>query len=258
MKKTYKSRRVCDEPYCFEFHPVKSDNENSEIIMTVDEYETIRLIDLENLSQEECAGRMGIARTTAQMIYNNARKKLAEVLVFGHSLKISGGNYILCSGENPGCNNCDMNKITLIKSMKEKEKGTMRIAVTYENGQVFQHFGRSEAFKVYDIDNDKIVSSEVIGTNGQGHGALAGVLSMNQIDVLICGGIGGGAQSALANAGIELCAGASGDADEAVKAYLAGKLVNTGSNCDHHHHEDGHACGDHGCGDHGCGSHGCH
>ena len=126
----------------------------------------------------------------------------------------------------------------------------MRVAVTYDNGEVFQHFGHTENFKVYEVENNAIVSSEVISSNGQGHGALAGVLAMNQIDVLICGGIGKGAQMALSEAGIELCAGASGDVDKAVLSYLEGTLVNTGSNCDHHHHDGEHACGDHGCGKH--------
>ena len=135
----------------------------------------------------------------------------------------------------------------------------MRIAVTYENGTVFQHFGHTETFKVYEVEDGKVVSSEIIGSNGSGHGALAGLLNDRGIDVLICGGIGGGAQKALAERGIELCAGASGDADAAVEAYLRGELINTGANCDHHHGGD-HDCGDHGCGDHDhdhdCG--GCH
>lgn len=126
----------------------------------------------------------------------------------------------------------------------------MRIAVTYENGNVFQHFGHTETFKVYEVEDGKVVSSELIGSNGSGHGALASLLNDQGIDVLICGGIGGGAQSALAERGIEFCAGASGNTDEAVEAYLRGELVNTGANCDHHHHGEGHSCGDHGCGDH--------
>ena len=126
----------------------------------------------------------------------------------------------------------------------------MRIAVTYENGNVFQHFGHTETFKVYEVEDGKVVSSELIGSNGSGHGALASLLNDKGIDVLICGGIGGGAQSALAERGIELCAGASGNTDEAVEAYLRGELINTGANCDHHHHGEGHSCGDHGCGDH--------
>ena len=135
----------------------------------------------------------------------------------------------------------------------------MRIAVTYENGQVFQHFGHTQEFKIYEVEDGKVVSSEIIGSDGQGHGALAGLLSNKSIDVLICGGIGGGAQAALSEQGIELCAGASGDVDAAVEAYLKGELVNSGVNCNHHgeghtcgDHEDGHSCGDHS----SCG--GCH
>ena len=130
----------------------------------------------------------------------------------------------------------------------------MKIAVAYDNGNIFQHFGRTEFFKVYEVEDDKVISSEVIGSNGVGHGALAGLLAEQSVDVLICGGIGGGAQAALAEAGVELCAGAQGDADQAVEAYLKGKLVSTGANCDHHHHEEGHSCGDHGEG-HSCGGH---
>ena len=123
-----------------------------------------------------------------------------------------------------------------------------RIAVTYENGDVFQHFGHTEEFKVYEVTDGKIVNSEIISSNGNGHGALAGLLGENRIDVLICGGIGGGAQAALQERGIELCAGASGDADKAVEAYLKGELVNSGVNCNHH--GEGHSCGEHSCGDH--------
>ena len=137
----------------------------------------------------------------------------------------------------------------------------MKIAVTYENGNVFQHFGRTEQFKVYDIEDGKVVSSEVVGSNGVGHGALAGLLADNEIRTLICGGLGGGAQAALANAGIEVVSGASGNTDEAVEAYLRGELESAGATCDHHHHEEGRSCGDHGCGGHsegnGCGETGC-
>ncbi len=137
----------------------------------------------------------------------------------------------------------------------------MKIAVTYDNGNIFQHFGKTEFFKVYEVEDHKVIASEVIGSNGTGHGALAGLLADQNVDVLICGGIGGGAQSALEEAGVELCAGAQGDADQAVEAYLKGELVSTGANCDHHHeeghscgnHEEGHSCGDHGEG-HSCGS----
>ena len=132
----------------------------------------------------------------------------------------------------------------------------MNIAVTYENGQIFQHFGHTEQFKVYEIDNNTVVKSFVVDTNGQGHGALAGFLSLNNIEVLICGGIGGGAQMALAEAGIKLYGGVSGDADAAVEAYLAGNLdFNPNVQCNHHEYDHGEG---HNCGNHGCGSHSCH
>lgn len=240
-----RKRIVCKEPEIKMFLPQQ--NSNSELLtMTVDEYESIRLIDLEGFSQEECAQKLGVARTTAQLIYNKAREKLAKTLVMGMGLQIEGGNYMLCDG-SPRCKKCHLNSFSEDQRvLPEKENGIMRIAVTYENGEVFQHFGHTENFKIFEIEKNEIVSSQVISSNGQGHGALAGVLAMNQIDVLICGGIGRGAQMALDEAGIELCAGASGDADKAVMDYLAGSLKNTGSNCQHH--EADHACGNHGCG----------
>lgn len=128
----------------------------------------------------------------------------------------------------------------------------MKIAVTYDNGEVFQHFGKTESFKIYNVEDNTVVSSEVIGSNGTGHGALAGLLAEQGVNVLICGGIGGGAQAALTEAGIELCAGAQGNTDQVVEAYLKGELESSGVNCDHHHHEEGHSCGNHESG-HSCG-----
>lgn len=130
----------------------------------------------------------------------------------------------------------------------------MRIAVTYENGQIFQHFGHTERFKVYDVQNGAVATATVVNTNGSGHGALADVLKKLGVDTLICGGIGGSAQKALQQAGIRFFGGASGDADEAVQALLADRLVfDPAAKCDHHgeHHHEG-ACGDHGCGEHHC------
>lgn len=137
-----------------------------------------------------------------------------------------------------------------------KEREIMKIAVTYENGQIFQHFGHTKTFKVYNIADDKVVSSEVVDTNGSGHGALAGLLRILGVNTLICGGIGGGAQTALKQAGITLYGGVSGDADKAVEDYLAGTLMfNPDVRCSHHdneHHGEGHTCGDHGCKSHSC------
>ena len=134
----------------------------------------------------------------------------------------------------------------------------MKIAVTYADGMIFQHFGHTQQFKIYEVENGAIVSSQVVDTNGSGHGALAGVLSALNTDILICGGIGGGAQMALAAANIRLYGGVSGEADKAVEAFLAGQLdFNPNVRCSHHDHEhgEGHACGDHGCESHSCGNH---
>ena len=126
----------------------------------------------------------------------------------------------------------------------------MRVAVTYDNGNVFGHFGRTEQFKVYDIEDGKVVNSQILGTDGEGCGALAGILNIANVDALICGGIGGGAQRALQEAGIKLYAGASGNTDVVVDALIAGTLDASGeANCDHHDHEhsEGHSCGHGGC-----------
>ena len=135
----------------------------------------------------------------------------------------------------------------------------MKIAVTYEDGQVFQHFGHTEQFMLYEAEDGEIKNRTLLDTNGNGHGALAGFLAQNGAEVLICGGIGGGAQRALAEAGIQFYAGVSGDADAAVQAMLGGSLAyNPNPECSHHgegHHHEGHECGSHGCG-HSCGHHG--
>ncbi len=127
----------------------------------------------------------------------------------------------------------------------------MRIAVTYEKGQIFQHFGHTENFKLYNVNDGKVTDSNVVGSNGAGHGALATLLAQSGVDVLICGGIGGGAQVALAQAGIKLYGGVEGDADAAVDAFLKEELnYNPNVKCNHHgeYHEHHDNCGSGGCG----------
>ena len=132
----------------------------------------------------------------------------------------------------------------------------MRIAVTYEAGEIFQHFGHTENFKLYDVQDGKVIDSKVVGTNGSGHGALAVLLSECDVNVLICGGIGGGAQVALAEAGIQLYGGVAGNADAAVEAFLKQELnYNPEVKCNHHGEEHEHHgnCGSGGCGGGHCG-----
>ena len=250
MPRPQRCRRVCEEPEFNSFSPDGIPN-NTCITLTVDEYEVIRLVDLEQLNHAQAAEKMNISRPTATEIYNTARIKIADCIVNGKRLVVSGGNYSLCSGGICG-KHCRRQNYPIV--CNEKGNNIMRIAVTYENGQIFQHFGHTEAFKIYDAEDGKIVSSQVVSEMGSGHGALAGFLSIYKVDVLICGGIGGGAQTAVAQAGINLYGGVSGDADEAVNALLNGTLgYNPNVKCSHHDHgESGHSCGSHGCGNHGC------
>lgn len=130
----------------------------------------------------------------------------------------------------------------------------MKIAVTYLEGNVFGHFGHSEAFKIYDIESGQVKSAEVVAAPANGHGALAGFISSLGADTLICGGIGMGARVALAEAGITVYGGVEGEADKAVAALLSGTLeCDPDAACSHHGHgEEGHSCGEHHCGGHDC------
>ena len=101
MARPCKRRRVCGKPLCGFFGPKGAVQEI--VTMTLDEFETIRLIDWEGMTQEQCAGQMDVARTTVQAIYGNARAKLAECLVCGKGLRIEGGDYRLCDGRRRGC-----------------------------------------------------------------------------------------------------------------------------------------------------------
>ena len=225
MTRRPRCRCISQYPDHWLFSPDEVSSDET-VVMSLDEFETIRLIDKEGMTQEECSNRMGVARTTVTSIYDSARKKIADALIDGKRLQISGGAYQLKEGTN-----------------------IMRIAVTYENGNIFQHFGHTEQFKLYDVENGQIVCSRIVDTNGSGHGALAGFLKAAEVDALICGGIGMGAQMALAEAGIKLYGGVQGSADEAAKALAEDNLnYDPDARCDHHDLQEDHECGNHGCG----------
>lgn len=258
MPRPQRCRRICVLPKNDTFNPTNCRN-NEPVVLTLDEYEVIRLVDLEEKTHEQCAAQMDISRSTVQEIYESARRKLAACLVYGRKIVISGGNYRICGGkEHESCGSCCRQSFGASKNVcKTAQKGDhiMKIAVTYEDRQIFQHFGHTEKFKIYDIKEGKIENTQVVDTNGSGHGALASFLMKNGVDTLICGGIGGGAQTALAEAGIKLYGGVYGNADDAVKALLDGNLgYNPNVHCSHHNHERGdvRSCGDHGCGNHKC------
>lgn len=241
MPRPQRCRRVLGEPEYCGFGPDGIACPET-IVLTVDEYEVIRLVDLQQLTHAQAAQQMDISRTTATEIYNCARVKLADCIVNGKRLVVSGGSYTLYGSQNEKPPENADTKASI------KGTGIMRIAVTYEYGQIFQHFGHTEQFKLYDAENGAIVKEQVVSAMGSGHGALAGFLKLNKVDTLICGGIGGGAQTALAQAGIKLYGGVSGSADEAVKALLNGTLGYVPDiKCSHHEHGEGHTCGSHGC-----------
>lgn len=259
MARPSRCRKICEKPKSYMFTPETYDT-NKPIILGLDEFEVIRLVDLEKLTHAESAGQMDISRTTVTEIYASAREKIADAIVNCKTLIIDGGNYKLCDGTNSiHCHKkCSKKTYADIKILPKGEK-FMRIAVTYENGEIFQHFGHTEQFKIYDVEGNKIIKSEIMDTNGSGHGALAGLLSNLNVDVLICGGIGGGAQIALADAGIKLYGGVTGNADNAINSFLSENLVyNPDVKCDHHNHEHNdteHSCSDHDCGQGHCGNH---
>ncbi len=132
----------------------------------------------------------------------------------------------------------------------------MIIAVPSLDGNVFQHFGKTPEFTLFTVEGGKIAGKKVQPTMGNGHGALAGFLKEFHVDAAVCGGIGPGAVNALGEMGIKVVSGAEGSTEEAVNAYLQGKL-DQGSpvSCHHHDGEEGHDCSHH---NGGCGEHSCH
>lgn len=230
MGRTKRSRRVGTYPEWNSFVPEEGEHPET-VFLSIEEFETIRLIDYEHLTQQACADNMQVARTTVTDMYDHARFILADCLISGKKLVIAGGHYKL--------------KETALRGndfVKQKGLDIMRVAVPYEEGSVFQHFGRTETFTVYDIDHGAIVSSALLSTMGQGHGALSGFLREAGVDTVLCGGIGEGARQALGAEKINFYTGVTGLCDDAAAAFLAGNLVysNEPRACDHHdHHEVG-------------------
>lgn len=226
MPRPFRNRRVERLPLYRSFSP--DDIEPEEYVdMAVDEFEALRLLDNEGLTQEACAERMSISRTTVTAMYNSARQKVADALVNGKRLFIVGGH-------------CQYQPIEIQQDIIEKGQNAMRIAVTYDNGQVFQHFGHTQQFKIYNVEEGAITDEQVVPADGAGHGALAGFLKALEVDALICGGIGMGAQVALADAGIKLYPGVTGSADDAARGLAEGTLAyDPSAKCDHPGHRHG-------------------
>lgn len=258
MARPMRCRRLCRDSGEIRFAP--ADGAGAETaLLTKDEFEALRLVDYEGLTHEQCAARMQISRTTVTEMCEAARRKLVGALVHNHEIMVTGGHTRLCDGSAPcrmerGCWRCpEETGVT-----RQEGDTNMRIAVTYEDGQVFQHFGHTEQFKIYDVSDGKILGGQVVDTQGQGHGALTGALARYGVDTLICGGIGLHAQTALSEAGIRIYAGVQGPADDAAQALAEGRLdYHPAADCGHHEHHDHHGeCGEGGCAH--TGGHSCH
>lgn len=235
MPRKKQCRRIAAYPAHWRFCCMDAAAPAGEVQLSLEEYETIRLLDLDGLTQADCAAQMGVARTTVTAIYASARRKLAEMLVNGAQLRIAGG---------------DIQMHAIPVRIPEKGESQMRLAIPYENGLVFQHFGHTAQFRLYDIADGEITAAYTVGTGGSGHGALAGFLKAAGADALVCGGIGGGARMALAEAGIRVFGGVTGPADAAAAAFAAGTLAfDPNATCHHHDHGGAaHSCGHRSCG----------
>jgi predicted Fe-Mo cluster-binding NifX family protein/predicted DNA-binding protein (UPF0251 family) len=205
----------------------------SGILLSIEEWEALRLVDYAGTEQSVAAESMDISRQSVQMLLASARSKVARALVEGQCLLIQG---------NP----------PQIETIDSQRKLKMKIAVTCENEEVFPHFGRTPEFYIVNVEDGKIASEEFLAAPAQGHGALVGFLAEQGVETLICGGIGGGAVNSFRAAGIQIYAGASGRVKAQVLSLLSGQLPQQGdANCDHHgeehrHHEHGEGgCGHH-------------
>lgn len=262
MPRNPKCRKICLTPSCRIFQGASG---QAAVELRLDELEALRLVDLEEFDQAKAAQHMEISRGTLQRLLYAAHRRVALALTTGRSIAIAeNGNAVPAPGcrSFSTCRFCCRSSETAAKLKTQGE--TMIIAVTCENDNVFQHFGHTPSFALFTVEENRLTGRTDLPTGESGHGALAGLLKEHNVDVLICGGIGGGARSALAEAGIQLYPGASGSADAQVEALLAGSLAyDPNTVCSHHDHGEGHTCGHHHegghtCGghDHGCGHHG--
>ena len=236
MPRPTRLKTIRDLPQALAF--VASDEQNFEdkpsITLNLEEWECLRLVDYQGIDQEEAAASLDVSRQLLQMLLRSARQKVARALVEVLPLYIRDGHYTYT--DSIGDSNND-------------RSNEMKVAVTCFQDEVFAHFGRTPEFAIFQVEDGKIVKEERVAAPTEGHGALAGFLKTQNVNTLICGGIGGGAINALRAAGIEVFTGATGKVREQAESLLAGRLPQMGdANCDHSGHEHGHEAG---CGNHG-------
>ena len=255
MPRPCRCRRVCSEPLVDVFGPASELDAGGvpPVVLLVEEYEALRIMDYEGRTHEQCAAQMRVSRTTVTEIYERARHKVADALVNGRTLVIRGGNYEVCEGAcaHECAGRCRW-KYGELASALENLLGDeiMRIAIPVKNENIYQHFGMASTFKVYDIEEKRVVNTFFIESAGTGHGAKVGPLVDNQVDCVICGGIGEGAEAVEAAL------------SHSLKSDLAAAAAKSRHQYRHQHGRGGEGCGC-GCGGHGhgegecgCGGHG--
>ena len=227
MPRPRKLRNVCSMPKSCSFGPL--DLRSIEIInMTVDEYETIRLIDLEGLTQEECSKQMNVARTTVQGIYIDARKKLADSLVNGKRIIIGGGEYRLCGGLQGGCGRGCHREECIKNNVKENDK--MKIAIPADecskNSKVCMSYGRTSFFAVYDTETKEYSFLDNSAAASQGGAGIKAsqMLIDNGVTVVITERLGQNAADVLNIGKVKIMQAIAGDIETNVNDYLADKL----------------------------------
>lgn len=220
MPRPIKPKIIRQKPKFDIFPSTKKDSQT--IYLSLEEYETIRLIDHCGYDQAKCAQSMEISRSTVVSLYNSARKKLARHMIEGLTMCIKGGNYIMAN---------------------EQAVQNTIIAVPCVESDVYGHFGHCPRFMIYTIQNAEITSEQALDTTDKGCQLLAPYLKEHGVKIVICGNIGAGAKNNLLNQGIQVFPGASGHAKKQVESFLAGTLAyNENAQCAHHDHSH---CGHH-------------
>ncbi len=226
MPRPRKCRKVCQMPSTLAFGPIAPDTAVPDVILTVDEYEAIRLIDKQGFSQEECGSYMNIARTTVQQIYTSARKKLADALVDGLSIRIEGGDYQLCSGHEPycGCGGCRKHRQT--PCAENQEEKAMKIAIPLDEDQqsVCPTFARAPYFLIAGADGQQILENPAAQAQG-GAGLQAAQFLLDQnITDLITVRCGQNAADVFHAAGMKIYQASGSCAQEDLEKHASGNL----------------------------------
>lgn len=226
MPRPTKCRKVCHFPKVLEFLPAHADASRSPVFLTVDEYETIRLIDREGLSQEACGEWMQVARTTVQKIYESARRKLAEALVDGLPLRIEGGDYRLCDGKEAycGCGGCRRHRRGPAKDAKEERN--MRIAIPLDENRedVCIVLARAPYFLFQDESGETVAENPAAQAQGGAGVQAAQFLVDSGVTELITVRCGQNAADVFAAAGIKLYKSVHKTAAEELAALAKGEL----------------------------------